>query len=127
MHAPEVTVVVVANERFDATERSLDRLQRYSGVPFHLVCVDGGAPAYVRDMLRERSVTDGFELVRRETFLRPNAARNLGLARATTPYVAFLTAHPDDRTDEEILVLQANRLTGRCARARRPTRASSAA
>lgn len=89
-NAPEVTVVVVANERFGRTERCLAAIRRHSHVPCKIVWVDGGSPSYVGDRLHDEAARGGLELIRSGTFLRPNAARNRGLARVTTPYVAFL-------------------------------------
>jgi GT2 family glycosyltransferase len=86
---PSVTIVVVPRERFSQIGRSLESLYRHTDVPFELVVVDGGSPRRFRDYLRGESSRRGFKLVRRNHFLSPNRARNLGLHHVRTPYVVF--------------------------------------
>jgi GT2 family glycosyltransferase len=87
---PVVTIVVVPRERFSSAPACLESLYEHTGVPFHLVWVDGGAPPPIRDYLRAQAGARGFELVRTDHYLWPNRARNLGLRRVGTPYVVFM-------------------------------------
>jgi GT2 family glycosyltransferase len=89
-NAPIVTAVVVANERFGLAERWLDGVACRARAPVRVVCVDAGSPCYVRERLEERAQRGELDLIRCETFLKPNVARNLGLARVNTPYVVFV-------------------------------------
>jgi GT2 family glycosyltransferase len=84
------TVVVVPRERFSHTRPSLESIRAGTEIPHDLVYVDGGSPESVQAYLEERSRDWGFTRVRAERYLAPNEARNLALARARTPYVAFV-------------------------------------
>jgi len=85
-----VTIVVSPRERFSVSTRSLDSIYQHTDVPFDLVYVDGGSPRYVRDYLLKAASDRGFKLIRRETFLSPNHARNLALRHVQTRYVVFI-------------------------------------
>ncbi|MEO8431347.1 MAG: glycosyltransferase [Acidobacteriota bacterium] len=84
-----VTVIVVPRERFSVARRALETLYRETEVPFRLIYVDAGSPPDLAAHLERESRRLGFDLVRREAFLSPNEARNLGLSRATGRYVVF--------------------------------------
>jgi len=90
MTEPLVTIVVVPRERFGVTRRALEALYASTPGPFRLVYVDGGSPARIRRYLAAEARTRGFELVRTERHLVPNEARNIGLGRVRTRYVAFI-------------------------------------
>jgi GT2 family glycosyltransferase len=87
---PLVTIVVSPRERFSYARTSLESILEHTEAPYRLVYVDGGSPRGVRRYLEERARERGFELIRTEHHLSPNRARNLGLARVKTPYVAFI-------------------------------------
>ena len=83
------TVVVTQRERFGMTEESLESL--YAHTPgADVIVVDGNSPPRVRDTLSCESAARGFTLIRRDRFLTPNEARNIGVATAETEYVAFV-------------------------------------
>jgi hypothetical protein len=90
MPKPDVTIVVVPRESFSHTKTSLESILRSTRVPFDLVYVDGNSPTRIRRYLENRAAETGFTLVRRDEYLSPNEARNLGFARVDTPYVAFV-------------------------------------
>jgi GT2 family glycosyltransferase len=85
-----VTIVVSPRERFSISARSLESIYEHTDAPFDLVYVDGGSPRYVRDYLAKVASERGFKLIRSETFLAPNHARNLALRHAQTRYVVFI-------------------------------------
>jgi GT2 family glycosyltransferase len=87
-----VTLVVVPRERFSHARRSLESVYRHTRRPFSLVYVDGNSPPRVQRYLRQASLDRGFSLVRRDRFLSPNEARNLGLEHVdpASKYVVFL-------------------------------------
>jgi glycosyltransferase involved in cell wall biosynthesis len=87
---PLVTIVVTYRERFSSTSRCLDHLIAHTDVPYKLVYVSSGAPAYVHGHVEEVCAKHGFELVSSADLLPPNAARNAGLAAVKTRYVLFL-------------------------------------
>ena len=89
MSPNRATVIVTQRERFGMTEESLDSL--YAHTPdADVICVDGNSPRRIRDYLERESKARGFTLIRRDRFLTPNEARNLGVAAAETEYVAFV-------------------------------------
>jgi GT2 family glycosyltransferase len=85
-----VTVVVVPRERFSCSARSLEGIFQNTAAPFDLVYVDGGSPRRVRRYLREQAERRDFRLIRRDRYLSPNEARNIGLAEVTSEYVVFI-------------------------------------
>lgn len=89
-NAPLVTIVVSPRERFSYTRESLESLYAHTTLPFHLVYVDGGSPAPVRQYLETQAAQRGFHLIRTDYYLAPNQARNLGLSQVQTPYVLFI-------------------------------------
>jgi GT2 family glycosyltransferase len=89
MSEPRVTVIVTQRERFGMTEESLNSL--YEHTPnARVVYVDGKSPKRVADYLRRESASRGFTLVRKERFLTPNQARNIGVEAADTEFVVFV-------------------------------------
>jgi len=85
-----VTIVVVPRERYSLLDRCLASVAANTASPHHVVCVAGGAPPHAEAFLRQVCEERGYELILESELLSPNEARNLGLARATTRYVAFL-------------------------------------
>lgn len=87
---PRVTIVVTQRESFSHTQRSLESLYATTRGPFSLVYVDGGSPTFTRRYLRREAEARGFKLIRRENFLTPNEARNIGFSFVTSELVAFV-------------------------------------
>lgn len=91
MSAARASVVVVPRERFSAAREALESVLEETEKPYELIYVDGGSPRKLRDWLRRQAAEHGFELIRRDRFLSPNEARNVGLAAVgDTEFVAFL-------------------------------------
>lgn len=88
--SPEITIIITPRERFSHARTSLESLYAHTRQPFRTIYIDGGSPAALRDYLVERSRQWQFELIRCDRYLSPNQARNIGLSRVTTPYVAFI-------------------------------------
>lgn len=91
MSTPRATVIITQRERFGMTQESLESLFTHTDKDtFELIYVDGNSPQSVADYLKEQSQTHGFRLERREHFLTPNQARNIGAAASSTDYVVFV-------------------------------------
>lgn len=90
MESAKITILVSPRERFSYTKVSLESIFQHTDVPFHLIYVDGNSPPEVKTYLEEQASDKSFELVRVDHYLPPNQARNVGLARVTTPYVVFV-------------------------------------
>lgn len=81
--APDLTVVIPVRDRAAQLDRALDALR-----PLRCLVVDDASksPAAVTDVARRH----GAEVVPLMTNLGPAGARNAGLAKVATPYVAFV-------------------------------------
>ncbi len=90
MTVPRVTVVVVPRERFSSAPESLRSVLRETDEPYELVYVDGGSPSNIRRQLEAEADRAGFRLIRKDRYLSPNEARNLGLREVKTEYVVFV-------------------------------------
>ena len=90
MPAPRVTIAFVPREVFSQTQMSLEAVLENTKEPFDLVCVDGGSPPATRAWLEDMAQTHDFTLLRSESYLTPNQARNLALQHVHTPYVVFV-------------------------------------
>lgn len=84
------TIVVVPRERFAKARESLESVFANTAAPYRLVYVDGNSPRPLKAWLERQAAERGFDLVRRERYLSPNEARNIGLRRTETEYVVFL-------------------------------------
>lgn len=90
MSQPTVTIIVVPRERFQFARESLDSLYENTFVPFQLIYVDNNSPSKLRQYLKVQSQLRNFLVIRSDTYLSPNQARNLGLLYVDTPYVVFV-------------------------------------
>lgn len=86
---PRVTIGVVQRERFSLTRESLESLYASTSIPFELIYVEAGSPRHVRRYLEAQVSARGGQLIQRPHHVSPNHARNLVLARATTPYLVL--------------------------------------
>ena len=89
MSKRRATVIVTQRERFGMTEESLDSLHEHTP-DADVIYVDGNSPKRIGDYLERKAAGRGFHLIRRDRFLTPNEARNLGVAAAETEYVVFV-------------------------------------
>jgi GT2 family glycosyltransferase len=85
-----VTIIVTQRERFSYSERSLEDIFQNTPLPFSLVYVDGGSPSRIRHYLERAAKEKSFKLIRREHYLSPNQARNLGSDGVSTDYLVFI-------------------------------------
>jgi hypothetical protein len=86
-----LTIGFITRERHAAAAAALRALFDNTSVPFSLVVVDCGIPErYRREMAAVLEGRAHVETVHVDEFIFPNRARNLVLARASTPYVCLL-------------------------------------
>ena len=85
-----VTIVVSPRERFGMAKASLDSIYAMTDLPFELVYIDARSPAWLSRWLEAESAKRGFSVIRRDRFLTPNEARNLGAAEARTDFIVFI-------------------------------------
>lgn len=84
----KATVVVTQRERFGMTQESLEDLIAHTpDTP--ILYVDGNSPAETAAYLRGEAEAGRITLLRRDRFLTPNEARNIGAAAAKTDFVVF--------------------------------------
>ena len=84
------TIAYVPRERFSATQSSLESILEHTKYPHDFVCVDGGSPEPVRQYLEDAANRNNFTLVRSDSYLSPNEARNIALQHVKTRYVVFV-------------------------------------
>jgi GT2 family glycosyltransferase len=92
------TIAFVPREQLGTTQRSLETLYERTKDPFELICVDGGSPPSIQRYLEQAACRHQFTLLRTESFLTPNQARNIAAERVRTRYVIFV--------DNDVLVGQ---------------------
>jgi GT2 family glycosyltransferase len=82
-------VVVVPRERFTSLPVSLRSL--FATIPdgVHVVVVEGGTPDATRAELRQLAAERPFDLVSLPYMMKPNEARNRGVARTTSEFVVI--------------------------------------
>jgi len=80
----------VPRERFSHSKVALETLYQNTALPFELAYVDVNSPRHVARYLRQQAAERNFQLIRRERYLSPNQARNVGLAAVTSEYVVFI-------------------------------------
>jgi GT2 family glycosyltransferase len=84
------TIVVVPRERFALAPESIESLVTTAGCAHRVVYVDAGSPPHVARRLADAARRHDFTLLRTDSYLTPNQARNLALPLLTTRYVAFV-------------------------------------
>ncbi len=87
---PRVTIVVTPRERWGMAKEALESIYVATDIPFELVYIDGRSPAWLSEWLDQESAKRGFRIVRRDRYLTPNEARNLGVAASDTEFVVFI-------------------------------------
>src|SRR5262245_3255322 len=90
MDCPKTTIAFVPREVFSTTSRALNTIYAQTDMPFELICIDGNSPPPTRSFLEQEARQRSFTLLRTNTYLSPNQARNLALQHVRTPYVAFV-------------------------------------
>lgn len=86
----DVTIVVVARERFSLAPESLRSVLENTEPPYKLIYVDGGSPRSISREIKSHARKNNFTLIRSEQYLSPNEARNIGFTKVQTKYTLFL-------------------------------------
>ena len=97
--AGDLTVVVPVRDRADQLDRCLAKLAGLTCIVVDDASVD---PAAVADVVRRH----GASLIPLDQNLGPARARNIGLARVGTPYVAFVDSDVEVRADSLLALLR---------------------
>ena len=89
---PDATVIVVARDRWTATPTRVRRLIDTTGTRPVVVVAAGARPSVVRELAQSigDDAGDRVEIVANDAFLPGNEARNIGAARATGEWLAFV-------------------------------------
>ena len=86
----DVTIVIVPRERFSYSKESLESIYEHTEIPFELVYIDGRSPDSVYKHLKSQAEEKGFKLIRKNRYLSPNEARNIGIQAVDTKYLVFV-------------------------------------
>ncbi len=84
------TIVITQRETFGSSQESLESITSLTRPGYKLVYIDGGSPRRIQRYLERKSRELGFAYLRRNHFLTPNEARNLGLPYVQTKYAVFI-------------------------------------
>lgn len=84
------TIIVTPRERWGMAKEALLSIYANTDIPFELVYVDGRAPAWLSEWLDQESAKRGFRIIRRDRYVTPNEARNMGVAASDTEFVVFI-------------------------------------
>src|SRR5579864_4357627 len=85
-----VTIIIVPRDHFSDTQESLESIYANTGIAFSLIYVDGGSPPRVKEYLKREAAARGFRLIRKDQYLSPNQARNIGARDVTAGYIVFV-------------------------------------
>lgn len=86
----KVSLIIVPRERSSVSVASLESVYQNTSLPFQLVYVDGSLTRRISQRVRALVEARGGTYIRGKRWLRPNEARNIGLAHATGEYLVFL-------------------------------------
>ncbi|MCR9103707.1 MAG: glycosyltransferase [Gammaproteobacteria bacterium] len=89
-NAADVTICVTQRERFSSSADSLRSIIATAGTAFELVYIDANSPPAIGREIEAICREHGFTYVRKDEYLSPNRARNIGLSHSATGYVAFV-------------------------------------
>jgi GT2 family glycosyltransferase len=98
MSSALATIIIVPRERFSHSIETIENIVETTEQDFELLVVDGNSPAPIAEKFQVLSDQHNFRLLRSDTFLTPNQARNLGWKHAVTKYVVFV--------DNDLIVTQ---------------------
>jgi glycosyltransferase involved in cell wall biosynthesis len=90
IETPASTIVVVPREAHTPWLDMLTTLIANTPPPYRLVVVDGGSPQRIARAIEELAVRHDFTLVRRDSLLTSNEARNLGMRHVETEFAVFV-------------------------------------
>jgi GT2 family glycosyltransferase len=85
----QTSIVVSPRERFSSLPVSLRSLFATIGPEVPVVVVEGATPDEVREELRALAAERPFKLISLPYMIKPNEARNLGVAETSTEYVVL--------------------------------------
>ena len=90
MGPPRTTVCVVPRERFSAAVPALEALLADPEAPARIAYLDGGSPPEVQADLLRLARRHDLTLLRTDSYVVPNVARNVLFQRVDTEFTAFL-------------------------------------
>jgi glycosyltransferase involved in cell wall biosynthesis len=90
MSEARATVAIIPRERFSHTHNTLQSVLKNTNINYDLIYVDGKTP----DPVNERIIHDLEQadaiILKTESYITPNQARNLALKAAKTEYIVFI-------------------------------------
>ncbi|MBK6510409.1 MAG: glycosyltransferase [Haliea sp.] len=86
----EVSICVVPRERFSCAVDSLYNVISNTTGQYKLVYVDANSPPAIASQLAALCREHGFTYIRKDRYMSPNEARNIGLNSIDTTFVACI-------------------------------------
>jgi GT2 family glycosyltransferase len=90
MKGKRATVAVVPRERFSHTEKTIRSVLQNTQIDYDLIFVDGKTPSKISDGVQRDLEEAHATIIRSDSYMSPNEARNLAAKAAKTDYVVFL-------------------------------------
>ncbi len=90
MSRKRATVAIVPRERFSHTEKTIQSVLENTHIDYDLIFVDGKTPDSLADRVLAALEPAKATIIRSDSYISPNAARNLAANAANTEYVIFL-------------------------------------
>jgi hypothetical protein len=84
------TVAIVPRERFSHTEKTIRSVLENTQISYDLIFVDGKTPEPIRTRVLKVLEPANPTIIRSDSYLSPNEARNLAATAAKTEFVVFL-------------------------------------
>lgn len=84
------TVAIVPRERFGHTDKTICSVLENTRIEYDLIVVDGKTPVQIRDRFQRDLEQAHATIIRSDSYITPNEARNLAANAVKTEYVVFL-------------------------------------
>jgi glycosyltransferase involved in cell wall biosynthesis len=90
MSGNRVTVAIVPRERFSHVDKTIRSVLENTHIDYDLIYVDGKTPEQINDRILGDLEQAQATIVRSDSYISPNVARNLAANASKTEYVVFL-------------------------------------
>lgn len=84
------TVAIVPRERFSHMDKTICSVLENTRIEYDLIVVDGKTPVQIRDRFQRDLEQAHATIIRSDSYITPNEARNLAANSVKTEYVVFL-------------------------------------
>jgi hypothetical protein len=90
VNGKRATVAIVPRERFSHTEKTIRSVLENTQIPYDLIFVDGKTPEPILTRVLKNLEPENPTIIKSDSYLSPNEARNLAANAAKTEFLVFL-------------------------------------